>query len=352
MPVKRTGQLTKKEHFLYLQVPPSVAKMLQSFGLLSILLQIGLSLAVPLRQQTLGSPTVLSASELETLLLAANQRDLIAQLDRIGHNDQLFDNIQHPVPSCSRLPKDYPSGYYFVRNSTGYVNLEYCDLSGNVGDGTGGWMRVAHIDMTDGDQRCPGALVLASGEDTPHRRCVRKPNVRGCSSVVFPSRGHEYSQVCGKIKAYQKSHPSAFRPYVMKRTTIEDNYVDGISLTHGPVTARQHIWTFAAAYSDESMECSCGSQPDYDLVPPFVEHHFFCETASRTGFEEITFEEDPLWDGHGCDHSTTCCGYNNPPWFCKQLEQSTTDDIEMRLCLDQHPDYEDIMIETVDLFIQ
>ena len=111
----------------------------------------------------------------------------------------------------------------------------------------------------------PGILILASEEDTPHHRCVRKPNIGGCSSVVFPSHGHEYSQVYSKIKAYQKSHPSAFRPYVMKRTTIEGNYVDGISLTHGPVTARQHVWTFAADYSDKSVECSCRSQPDHDL---------------------------------------------------------------------------------------
>lgn len=328
--------------------------MLLSVALSLTLVHLGASLAIPARQTDLCAPQSLSPSELKTLLLAKNWQELVAQIDNIGRNDQLFNNIQRPVQSCSRLPEIYPSGYYFVRNSTGYVNLEYCDMSANFDNGTSGWMRVAHLDMTDGEQQCPDGLTLASDYDTLHRRCVRKPEARKCTSVLFPAHGHEYSKVCGKIRAYQKSHPSAFRPYIMKRpvTTVEDNYVDGISLTHGPISARKHIWTFAAAYSDNSMQCSCGSLPSPDLVPPFVGRDFFCETASRTGFEEITFEDDPLWDGKGCDSSTTCCGYNNPPWFCKQLAQSTTDDIEMRLCLDEHPIYEDVLIETVDIFVQ
>ena len=45
-----------------------------------------------------------------------------------------------------------------------------------------------------------------------------------------------------------------------------------------------------------------------------------------------TFIDDPLWDGEGCGTSPKCCIHKNPPWFCKELPQATTDDIEIRLC--------------------
>ena len=135
-------------------------------------------------------------------------------------------------------------------------------------------------------------------------------------------------------------------------TTLEDNYVDGVSLTHGRINHRQHIWTFAAAHSDNSMHCLCSSEPDLDLVPPFIGQDFFCETASRTGYEEIVFEDDPIWDGEGCETQSKCCGFNNPPWFCKQLPDATSDDIEMRLCLNEHPIFGEVLIETVELYVQ
>ena len=327
----RTKLIHSSTHF-------SIMKLLLGLALVCTLLQEGISLPCP----RITAPQNVSEQDMRTALLAANCREDL---------NELLQKFYHPIRSCKLLPEGSQSGYYFLLNSAGVVNLEYCDTTGRCGNQecTGGWMRVAHLDMNDCNQHCPDSL-----SETSDRRCVRKSVAKGCDSVVYPTHGHEYSRVCGKINAYQHSHPSAFRPYILRKpvTTLEDNYVDGVSLTHGPVSARQHIWTFAAAYSDNSMQCSCGAQPDPDLVPPFVGQDFFCETASRTGYEEITFEEDPLWDGEGCDSQTECCGFNNPPWFCKELPQSTTDDIEMRLCLNEHPDYGNVLIELVDIFVQ
>ena len=49
-----------------------------------------------------------------------------------------------------------------------------------------------------------------------------------------------------------------------------------------------------------------------------------------------SLQNDPLWDGQGCG-AASCCELSyppgvTPPWFCKQLPQATTDDIEVRLC--------------------
>ena len=266
-------------------------------------------------------------------------REIVFQLD---HH---LGSVHHPVQSCRNLPENYLTGYYWIRNSTGHVRQEYCDMNRRCCGSPGGWMRVAHLDMTDSEQQCPDGFKLIS---SPKRTCTRESVVRGCTSVVYPTQEQRYSRVCGRIKAYQHSHPSAFRSSL----SLESPYVDGVSLTHGPVSARKHIWTFAAAYSDDSIRCSCSARSDPRVVPSFVGRDFFCETASRTGWEETTFGEDPLWDGEGCDSQTECCGFNDPPWFCKELPQSTTDDIEMRLCLNAHPDYGNVLIEMVDIFVQ
>jgi hypothetical protein len=47
---------------------------------------------------------------------------------------------------------------------------------------------------------------------------------------------------------------------------------------------------------------------------------------------------------------STCCVFNNPPWFYKQLPQSTTDDIEMRVYTDELRSTEDTAIEIIDIY--
>ena len=41
--------------------------------------------------------------------------------------------------------------------------------------------------------------------------------------------------------------------------------------------------------------------------------------------------DDPLWDGPGCIHSN-CCSVPNQPWFYRQLNETTSANIEARLC--------------------
>ena len=146
----------------------------------------------------------------------------------------------------------------------------------------------------------------------------------------------QYSQVCGRIIAYQLGSPDAF--YL---NTIDSLYVDGVSVTHG--SPRQHIWTFAAALDETRTDqyvCPCTNinNPNTDFnIPFFVGGDYFCETGVPTG---TTFTNgyfypngDRLWDGEGCGPSSTCCTFNNPPWFCKQLPQTTTDDMEVSVLI-------------------
>ena len=214
-------------------------------------------------------------------------------------------------------------------------------------------MRVAHLDMTNHTQYCPSGFRLIT---SPKRSCGRPGS--GCVSTTFPVHGVQYSRVCGRVIAYQDSTPDAFNPYYNNRqVTIDDLYVDGVSLTHGQ-NPRKHIWTFAAAIDQiqsGSSVCPCTKTDEAytGVVPPFIGQDYFCDTGSRDRFQPRTiYSDNPLWDGAGCGPTSTCCSFNNPPWFCKQLPQPTTDDIELRLCGDQGLSNEDIGMEHVELYIR
>ena len=89
------------------------------------------------------------------------------------------------------------------------------------------------------------------------------------------------------------------------------------------------------------------------MVPPFVGDDYFCDTGSADDVKNDEFYADnPLWDGEGCGSQNICCFFNNPPWFCKQLSQSTTNDIEVRLCADQFAPDEDSPIHLIELYVK
>ena len=87
------------------------------------------------------------------------------------------------------------------------------------------------------------------------------------------------------------------------------------------------------------------------VVPPFIGQDYFCETGSRGYAERNFYADDPLWNGQGCGGNSTCCSFNSPPWFCKQLPLPTTDNIELRLCADEEITNEDTPLETVEIYV-
>ena len=78
--------------------------------------------------------------------------------------------------------------------------------------------------------------------------------------------------------------------------------------------------------------------------PDVVPSHTLCNPHT-TNIREWTFSGDPLWDGAGCDRGS-CCQFNSPPWFCKDLPHPTSEDIELRLCLNEASDDEDVPFES------
>ena len=222
---------------------------------------------------------------------------------------------------------------------------------------TGGGTRIAFLDMTNSSQQCPPNWLEIT---SPTRACGRTSD-SACDSTFYPSNGISYRQVCGRIKAYQFCTPEAFYQIGVSDSSIDSRYVDGVSITHGS-NPRQHVWTFAAAREEQYLvsthACPCSdiNNPNSATiqVPSFVGNDYFCDSGAPTPYPyscSMFFADDPLWDAAGCGPTSTCCEFNNPPWFCKTLLQSTTDDIEVRICSAQSRSNEDTPIEQIEIYI-
>ena len=263
--------------------------------------------------------------------------------------------------SCSlvlQLNPSSPSGHYWIRSSNGSAVRVYCDMTRSCGNITGGWMRVASLNWSNESLPCPDGFRERS--DSGIRTCgIGSTSTGSCPSITFKTYSTVYSRVCGKINAYQVGSPDAFSTTEGRGSniTIDSNYMDGVSLTHGS-NPRRHIWTFVAAHDDHSIyseTCQCTRPGDSRIMAPpsFVGMDYFCDTGSRTRVVHNSFfGNDSLWDGTGCASASTCCSFNNPPWFHKRLPSATTDDIEMRVCRDESRHNEDIAISNVEIYVQ
>ena len=276
-----------------------------------------------------------TASELDHL-----QKNLVEYSDGDTPTDA-------PTTLCCGSEQLEDSITLLLRNSYGYVSSP-ADYTCN---GEGGWRRVFFLNMTDETTQCPVGWKHFFQSDTS--ACGRRSDgSHTCDSVRIPVRGATYTKVCGLIKAYQVGSTDAFQSYDEGAvTTINGAYVGGVSLTHG--NPRQHIWTFAAgireSHQTRNDACPCDATVNI-TVPAFVNNSYFCEsghnTDSSTGFNR----DDPLWDGAGCSASSTCCSFNNPPYFLQQLPAPTHNDIEARIC---HKDVDDdTPVEFMEVYVK
>lgn len=224
----------------------------------------------------------------------------------------------------------------------------------------GDWTRVAYLNMSDPSQQCPSPWRLYSANGV--RSCGRPTTSSGSCYSQFYTVQRSYSRVCGRIIGYQVGSTDIFTDMQL---SIDDQYVDGISLTHG--TPRQHIWTFAAGLSEtiitnpgnhEIYTCPCalvGTGFRTQVPPAFVGNNYFCESGNplSTFQNTNTFEytDDPLWDGQKCE-GHCCNGTISPPWFRVQLPSTTSDNIEIRICSLQGTANEDTPIGLLEIYVE
>lgn len=217
--------------------------------------------------------------------------------------------------------------------------------------GSGAWTRIVNINTTNTSQHCPGTFREYL---SPVRTCGRRANFRGCDSASFSVDGARYNRVCGKVIAYQVGSPDGFYPGITQRQSIDGYYLNGISITYG--FPRQHVWSFVATpaetYTGANHICSCSRNGTAATNPPsFVGNDYFCETGETTSYSTRFVADDPLFDGQGCGPLSSCCSFNNPPWFNKQLPTATTDNIEVRICNEETTSVDDVPFQVIEIYI-
>ena len=276
---------------------------------------------------------------------------------------QIHDTSSYtsPAQSCEDVARSKPyqlPSYQWIKNSTFHPVMVYCTATtqcSSCSQGDVGWMRIANFDMSDPNQDCPQGFKQFS---TPTRSCGRTLSRGGCQSMHFKTQGVEYSKVCGRVIGYQVGSTSGF--YTPRLPNVIDNaYIEGVSVTHGS-SPRKHIWSFATALQSVTgshgpihvCPCAISNSQMGQYIPSFVGNDYFCDSGNHATSTSVStvYSSDPLWNGHGCSGRDACCTFNNPPWFCKQLPQPTTDDIEVRVCADEAANNEDSPIRLVELY--
>ena len=223
-----------------------------------------------------------------------------------------------------------------------------------------GWTQVANLNMANPSDSCPQGWVNDTIPNNNKRLCQR-PSGSECASVFFPTQGLQYSQVCGRVKAYQYGSTDAFQKYTLNQDlTLDGAFVDGVVISRGGLaTQREHVWTFAAGLDEEHNTdqvslCPCVSSEPAGLVPSFVGDNYFCESGvmSYDSTRILLYKDDPLWDGAGCGLNNNCCIHNNPPYFSATLPTTSCDPLEVRICAGSNRVEEDVPIERIELYVK
>ena len=287
-------------------------------------------------------------SNLLVQLLILLVSSLVCWSQQCNTNEEVYKEVDRPS-SCKEILDKYPatpSGYYYLKTSKVYCDMdtEHC--------GSKGWTRVAHVDMSNKVQSCPGDLKLIT---SPIHTCggLTTP---GCASAKFSTHGINYSKVCGRVRGYQVGSPNAFGPYV----NDQDNpgiVMDGILISHGQ--KQSHIWAYATGFQrqpsvESNYYCPCADYRFNGIVPAFIGNDYYCDSGVDSSPQEGVFYTTPLWTGKGCTPPNFCCSHSGMPWFCKTLPVPTTDYIEIRNCQNNNGGVisEDTAVELMELYVQ
>ena len=273
----------------------------------------------------------------------------------------VYCGMNYTGSSCEDIYYNNPetrdkSGYYCI-NDTQWT---YCNMTVTAANGDfistcagmgGGWRRIVNINIGAGDG-CPGEWRKATHSNVSFCR-VASDDHYTCTSANFSTNGISYQRVCGRARGYQKGDALAFygRHPSYNNRTIDEDYVSGLSITYSS-NPRQHIWTFASGHGEKynsGFNCPCTTTTAYS-PPSYVGSNYYCESASWyvENFDTYFFN-DTLWDGAGCIDN--CCDDTTQPWFYRQLNQTTQDDIEARICALGQFKHRSTLIDQLELYI-
>ena len=164
-----------------------------------------------------------------------------------------------------------------------------------------------------------------------------------------------YKHVCGRAAGFSFGYPCAFKFYNYYGQKGTDHaYVNGLSITYGPETGRNHIWTYAAGFQKSiarDCNCPCAANPGASS-PPFVGQDHYCESATRYSPENYQwYTNNILWDSEDCYPGSSYCDNPLAPWFRRTLKEKTTEGIEVRWCNGHGHNTQKLGIELLEHYI-
>ena len=170
----------------------------------------------------------------------------------------------------------------------------------------------------------------------------------GCKSITFTSGGQNYRAVCGVAEAYAYGSLDAFGYLHLSIQTINQAYVDGLSITHG--SPRQHLFTYAAALTMGGCPCKGGRNP-----PSFVGNDYYCGDdvlAPGESWQRKWYPDIVLWH-EAINCSDVTCRNDARPWFSVDtVGGPTSDDVEVRSCQDQTYIDEAVGIAHLEIYVR
>ena len=245
------------------------------------------------------------------------------------------------------------SGLYWISTTSGPQQVN-CDMELECG-GHKGWTTIVKLDTSKGDACPSGWTNITTPDVIPKVVCRSENDASGCHSAIFNTYNITFTKICGQVKGYQKGYPDGFHSSKHYTKSINDYYVDGLSITLG--NPRKHVWTYAVGASDDyiypNSNCPCAATPGPD-PPAFVGDHYYCESGNTGTVSASDFyTSDMLWDGYGCHHAdNNCCTNHDMPWFFRQFSRSIQDNLEARICHRRSLYNEDTLVESIELYIQ
>lgn len=268
------------------------------------------------------------------------------------------DDASRVARTCSEVAAKnqyciYESGQRLIDcgdGTGGDTHEVFCDMFHMAG----GWQRVAKLNFTASDP-CPVDSTWMPVNVNGLDYCTTIDWYAVASWVLYPKCS--FSEVSGYILADQRGKMEGFHSDLGQSRTLDDVYVDGVSITVGNASSvRQHVFTYAVGREElpRIESCPCHGAP-VSNVPYFLGFDYHCDsTYAPYTATSLNIGYRSLWSGGGCGEGSACCNSADTPWFYRVLHESVRGQpLEVRILSDaaSHED-EMILIREMTLFVR